>query len=305
MGSANSKQKRIAVMGRKGGTGKTTLARTIIEYFALVKGKTVLGVDCDNQCNLSRLFLPMELAGAVESGLRPPLHPDREEILKEDPEFEGRSSSADVFYRGRVYPYPAQHPEGVKNIDILPGQTDKLGEVEEQDKNEIVDKVENRLRELFTLPGVEERYEIVVFDTGPSGTPLARSVLHAATHFIVPVEPEPQGTGNLALLAGMYRKEYRRREKGDELINIGFQVNRYRSKENIHVGTLESLRRDPLIGPLLTPKPIPQRTAFIQRDSKDASPRSIFQLPKNNEARVIAEEFGEYVESKLYGSGTT
>src|ERR1700689_2684995 len=108
----------IAVTQRKGGSGKTTCARTICELAAIPEayGIPTLGIDFDSQCSLSKLYLRMETADTEDALTVPPLHPDFDPDT-DSAEWDGRSSSADLFWRdGGVVPYPVTRIEGVGKL---------------------------------------------------------------------------------------------------------------------------------------------------------------------------------------------
>src|ERR1700735_4660973 len=89
----------IAVAQRKGGSGKTTCARTICELASIpdAYGIPTLGIDFDSQCSLSKLYLRMEAADTEDGFTRPPLHPDFDPST-DGADWDGSSSSADPFF---------------------------------------------------------------------------------------------------------------------------------------------------------------------------------------------------------------
>src|ERR1700680_609959 len=92
----------------KGGVGKTRIAATFSEYTSKILNKKTLAIDFDPQCNLSQLYLNMEIDPASPEGYVPPLHPDFDP--SEDLGWNGKSSIADIFYdemqKQGIIPYP-------------------------------------------------------------------------------------------------------------------------------------------------------------------------------------------------------
>src|SRR5271170_6355501 len=91
----------IAVAQRKGGSGKTTCARTICELAAIPEayGIPTLGIDFDSQCSLSKLYLRMESADTEDGFTRPPLHPDFDPET-DSSDWDGRSSQSELSVSG-------------------------------------------------------------------------------------------------------------------------------------------------------------------------------------------------------------
>ena len=290
----------LTVANRKGGVGKTTMTRTLCEYYSIVHHKRVLAVDLDSQCSLSHLFVDMDMSQVGEQGVRPPVHPDYDADDPEQSDWTGRSSSADIFYGTPVFPYPVTYPTNAHTLQILPGNKELLTEVEEQDQPSLKAKVEGRLLEFLTLKEVGEAYDIAIVDTGPGASPLARSGLRACTHVLIPIEIEPQCIRGLYEMIAEIRHEDMRRTLETQVRIIGIQPNRYKIRRRMHKALLETVRRE--FKDRVSPVVLPDLAGISERDADMAIPRSLFALPPSHRARKIATEFCEFVHSKVYGA---
>jgi chromosome partitioning protein len=291
----------IAVAQDKGGVGKTTLTRTLGEYFSFVRGLKVLLIDFDAQCSLSKLCLPgMEVS--TNRGARPPVHPDYN--AAEDGEWSGRSSVYDLFVPGDtgVVPYPVQRPEGVEGLDIVPADGMRIPEIEEQNRTALKENVENRLREWVALPEVQEAYDVIIVDTAPSQHPLTRTALRGATHLLIPIQMEEQCIDGLHGMLTMWRTENTLRSPDDLLEIVAMQPNNVRGNYPAHQSLLNDLRRNESFKGFLSPVVIPSRHAYTERDMRGASPRSIFEVKPSVDARKVAMEFCEYIERRAFGT---
>ena len=140
----------ICVAQQKGGVGKTTVARLLCEHFARA-GRSTLGIDMDQQCNLSARFLSMEQHSELGDGFVPPVHPE----LASNPEAgDGRSSVADLFMGGEALPYATSIP----NLDILPGFSQKLSTIELVDKAHVKERIYDRMAEALDGNGEHLRH---------------------------------------------------------------------------------------------------------------------------------------------------
>ena len=295
---ASHQQRVLTITQRKGGAGKTMLARMLAEYEASVKKRRTLLVDLDNQCNISCQFLDMEGVNS-DTGFRPPVNPEYNPAT--DEEDLKRSSSANIFFTARFLPFGVPLP-GFETLDILPGHTQQLIEVERQEKTPREEPVRNQIRKVFADPTIQAAYDLIIFDTGPRGSLLDQAALRASTHILIPVEPEQNCMNGLPLLAGMMRDENRSRQRGSELKLVGLQINKY-SNTGEHQRHVDDLKRHPEFGSLICPTYLPRLTAFTERDRQSAKPRSIFGLSPNNSARIAAEDFVTYVDETMFGGG--
>lgn len=282
----------LVTVQNKGGVGKTTVCRLLSEYLTL-QGKRVLGIDLDSQCNFSRRFLTMDIDSTDPDGIMPPIHP---EFNDEDVDWDGRSSSADIYYSGEVLPYPTN----IQGMQILPGNGSQLRSVELVRSDEVKEKVHDRLNVFLSQKDVQALYDVVIVDTSPSKGPLTISAMRAATHIIIPTTMEPQTIEGLHGMLQLWRRETKKRKKGDELKIIGILTNMFRKGVALHEGLYQTLATDPGIVDLLLPIKLGQRIAFAEADHHMANPQSVFNLSEKDPARIEAEIICKFITEKLF-----
>lgn len=294
----------VAVVQNKGGVGKTTISRLLAEWFGR-RSIRALVVDLDPQCNLSQRFLKMDIDPSHPDGVAPPLHDD---FNPEDAEetWSGRSSSADIYYQGEVYPYPTPW----ETLEIIPGEGDKLRSIELVSADEVVDRVHDRLRHFLGLPEVQENYEVCIIDTSPSKGPLTISAVRAASGLVIPVKLEPQSIEGLYGMMQLWRREQRKRTEQDPLQILGILPNMFR-RVALHEGMLDTLLSDASVSPFMA-APLHERIAFAEADHwpedepprhPQARPKSVFDLSERDPARTEAETFCRSIQQKLLGEG--
>ncbi|BBO30121.1 hypothetical protein AltI4_45090 (plasmid) [Alteromonas sp. I4] len=185
---------------RKGGVGKTFLASTIA--YLLANGgpdgsgpkRRVLVLDYDAQQDSSKAFLKMD-AIPGDDEYAAPIHPDIEEI--DDPDWSGRNTSTDILFDSPVYEYPT----AFERIKILPseGNVDRvLALTPESDR--LVSTITAHMRDWFSIPELAEDYDIVIVDNPPSKSPVSAGLLGAATHVVIPTEPEYDSIDGVPML---------------------------------------------------------------------------------------------------------
>ncbi len=282
----------LAIVQNKGGVGKTTVSRILAEYFSR-QNKRVLALDLDSQCNFSRRFLEMDYDSAEVDGILAPLHPDYD---PEDDDWDGRSSTADIYYSGQVVPYPTL----LETLDIIPGEGQKLRDVELVNRGDVKDMVHDRLNQFLGQQEVHDEYDLVLIDTSPSKGPLTVSAMRAASHILIPTAMEPQSIEGLYGMLQLWRRENRKRSLDNALEIIGILPNAIRKGVALHEGLLQSLQQDESLNALLTPMVLHQRIAFAESDHPEAVPKSVFDLGQKDKARIEAEVLCEYIEKQLF-----
>lgn len=178
--------KSIAFFNNKGGVGKTTLTCNVASYFALERGARVLVVDCDPQCNSTRLILTPELCDdmywPVAGGDVPPTLSSVVSPLEEgDIAVDGgpdKIMGADTNRFG-VHVLPG-HPQ----MSII---EDLLGKWWSEAAAGDLGAIRRTNWVTLLLDSVGEDFDLVFFDLGPSLGSLNRSVLLALDYFVAPI----------------------------------------------------------------------------------------------------------------------
>lgn len=291
----------ICSANQKGGVGKTLVIGLLAEYFALVRFKKVLLIDLDMQCNSSDQWVGMELAPKVIGGQLPPRHPDY------NPEYDvnERSTIADIFYGKSVLPHSTWingQDEAKGLVDVLCGHPQLLEEVNiefDRASGQIDQRVHNRIREFIEDPAVQESYDIILLDTGPSRSPIFRAAIRAASHVVIPFRPEEKDIQGITAMLQVTRQEnYSRNNQQERLSLMGLLPNMVRHTKLHDTNLTDFLKNHQKI---TFPKDawLGHLTAFPERDTKDSRPKSIFELPDNATAKLQATHMAEFINHSL------
>ncbi|WP_027375591.1 ParA family protein [Chryseobacterium sp. UNC8MFCol] len=172
--------KSIVVFNNKGGVGKTSLLCNIAAYFKIKKGKKVLVIDADPQCNATTYMFPYSLIDDIYKAENTIF-----KIIK-------------PLQRGKGYlrsDLPILTSPNFK-IDVIPGDT-QLSLTEDFLSKDWLDGKSGDYRGLQTtllfkdlLEKLKDDYDYVFFDVGPSLGALNRSVLAASDFYIVPMSSD-------------------------------------------------------------------------------------------------------------------
>ena len=168
----------IAIFNNKGGVGKTTLLSNLAAFFKL-KGKRVLVVDADPQCNATTYLLDEELI---------------EKYYSEDTNT--TYNLIDPYEKGEyeVIPKPV-HSKGF-DVDLLLGDT-RVARIEDFLSKEWTESQNGTGRSIKTLcfiksylKEINDKYDYVFFDVGPSLGALNRIILLSVSCFIIPMSSD-------------------------------------------------------------------------------------------------------------------
>jgi chromosome partitioning protein len=162
----------IAVTNFKGGSGKTTTAAHLAQYFAL-RGYRVLAADLDPQASLSALF-----------GIQPEFDLEPNETLYGAIRYDEAQRPLKSIIKTTYF----------SGLDIVPGNLE-LQEFEHETPRALTSSSRSTDKLFFTrvasaLKSVEDDYDIVVLDCPPSLGYLTLSALCAATSVLVTIHPQ-------------------------------------------------------------------------------------------------------------------
>lgn len=294
----------VATMNQKGGVGKSTITGTQAEWFSIVRKKRVCLVDLDEQCNTTKQFIGVEyINDDTDAGFQIKKHPDFSPEIGANE----RSSIADIFYGEPVLPYQSwindkSHGGGI--VDVLCGHPIRIEEINNaflsKEDGKVNSNAKERLKEFFDMEEVHEAYDIFLLDTGPSKNVMFRSALHAASHVVVPFEPEDKAIQGISQMLNAIKRENFSRNRDSLLQLTGLLPNKVRNLK-LHKQYLDELTDK--YEEHLFPWPcwLGLLTDFPTRDRVGAKPRSIFQLPKKNPARAQATAMCLNLEKKIFG----
>jgi chromosome partitioning protein len=286
----------IVLANNKGGVGKTKTSDIISEYLSIVLKKRVLEIDLDAQANLSRRRIEMMVDPVFRQGFMPPIHPDYD---PDEPMWsnwpDGRSSIADIFYGQPILPYPT----AIENLDIAPAHAEKLLSAEAVRRNEVVEKVYDRLDQFLNLEDVRQSYDVVLIDTAPSKGPLTVSAIRAATHLIIPCVMEDKAIQGMYGMLQLWTQESLRRSADKPLNLVGVLPTLFRSV-NLHEDMLNSLKATESISQYILPVMFKQRTVYAELDVSGTLPNSIFNLNNSNPAKQEAMEVCQHIAQRIF-----
>lgn len=174
--------KSIAFFNNKGGVGKTTLACNLVSFMNMHKGKRVLLVDADPQCNATQAMLSDDACEAIymapNSNVKTlysylePLEMGESQINLSVEPVSGTTNR----FRTDLIP---GHP----NMSVVEDKlSDAWSDVRRRDPGGY--RVTNWCHQLVDSLG--DKYDFVVFDVGPSLGALNRSVILACDYIVTP-----------------------------------------------------------------------------------------------------------------------
>ena len=192
----------ICLFNHKGGVSKTTTAFNL-GWMIASKGKTVLLVDCDPQCNLTGMVLGYKGASELEKFYKTKKNQNIRDGLA--PAFESRPSP--------IEPVECVSVLHRKGLSLLPGH---IGLAEYEVTLGIAQELSGSLLTLKNLPGCIHYLlhetakhigaEYILVDMSPSLGPLNQNLLATSNFFIVPMNPDYFSVMSIDSLAAVLPK---------------------------------------------------------------------------------------------------
>jgi cellulose biosynthesis protein BcsQ len=176
--------KSVAVFNNKGGVGKTTLLCNLAAYLAHKSGTRILLVDCDPQCNSTQLVMGEDFASSFYWGQHEDPTTTIADLMR--PIQDGDSEVSNEFS-------PIEKRRNRFGCDLVAGHPsfsfleDKLSLAwSDVSAGEIGGYRKTNWARHFCSK-VSERYDLILFDVGPSLGAINRSVLLGCDYFITPM----------------------------------------------------------------------------------------------------------------------
>jgi len=224
----------IGLFNHKGGVSKTTTAFNL-GWMLADKGKRVLLVDCDPQCNLTGMVLGFKGGDEFEEiYARGGIRNIRDGLA---PAFESRPVPME--------PVECEEIPGQSNLFLLPGH---IGLAEYEVTLGIAQELSGSLVTLQNLPGAlhhlfditAKKYsvDIILVDMSPSLGPINQNLMMTSDYFIVPMAPDyfsVMATESLASTLPKWKAWSDSAEKQPALISASYP---YPSKSPKFIGTI-------------------------------------------------------------------
>ncbi|MCJ8313822.1 MAG: ParA family protein [Saccharospirillaceae bacterium] len=323
----------VLFINNKGGVGKTTITQLFAEYACVKKEQRVLIIGFDGQMNLEEAYI--DVVNDPDLGKIPPIHPEWDELTEEEKgDFNARSSITDWLLNKLVMPYPTAFVETEKKkglIDIIPcsdlGMELMLNRstgipLQKHIPESIrgldrlsTEQICSSLAAFCVLEEVNEDYDVIILDVGPTKGPLFTAALRAATHVITPFNPENKSLTSLTGMLSAFKKAQLERVdeelkahsiRKDPIHFVGCLANEYKANNNIHKENLIEARKT--LGNLVFPEglELKNQIAILSTTNPIDSRRykSYWMMPSSNTSVKASEPIFEYIYDKVMGEQT-
>ncbi|MCW2785663.1 MAG: hypothetical protein JWP74_2180 [Marmoricola sp.] len=176
--------KSIVFFNNKGGVGKTTLACNVASQFARERDLRVLLVDCDPQCNSTQLILDSDTWSSIYWDKEPSKQETVIDLVRPIELGDAEIASGIA---------PLKSSKNRFGVDLLPGHPrmsiieDLLSRAWGETLGGDIGGIRRTNWVSAVLDEYEDRYDLVIFDVGPSLGSLNRTILIGADYFVTPM----------------------------------------------------------------------------------------------------------------------
>lgn len=176
----------LAMFNNKGGVGKTTLTCNVASFLSKRMGQRVLVVDCDPQCNATQLIMGEAYATELyfADGREGDTVTTISDILQPIEDGDANISERIVPIRSSMNRF---------EIDLIPGHPslsiieDRLGAAWHDLQGGDLGGIRKTNWNTFLKHKIEDRYDYIIYDLGPSLGSINRSVLIGCDKFMTPM----------------------------------------------------------------------------------------------------------------------
>ena len=175
----------LAMFNNKGGVGKTTLTCNAGAYIAKKLEKRVLIVDCDPQCNATQLIMGEEFATNLY------FSDDEAQQTTTISSILQPIEDGDANISNNIIPIKSS--ENRFGVDLIPGHPsfsiieDRLGAAWHDLQGGDLGGIRKTNWNKFLRDLIKDRYDLVLYDLGPSLGSINRSVLIGCDNFMTPM----------------------------------------------------------------------------------------------------------------------
>lgn len=203
----------IAMFNNKGGVSKTTTCFNLAWMLA-ERGKKVIMVDADPQCNLTGMVLDLTQVDALDEFYEN--HPNQNLRDALDPAFQSRPRP--------LTPVECIEVSGREGLFLIPGH---VGLAEDEVSLGVAQQLSESIQALKNLPGsfshllgiTAEKYDAdyVILDLSPGLGPINQNLVSTSDYFIVPASPDVFSVMAMDSLSRVLPKWMRWAERAAEL----------------------------------------------------------------------------------------
>lgn len=175
----------VSMFNNKGGVGKTTLTCNIASYFAREMNLRVLVVDCDPQCNATQLIMGEEFATDFY------WNNNGKDAVTTIRDVLAPIGDGDSHISQSVQPILSS--KNRFGVDVLPGHPsfsiieDRLGAAWHELLGGDIGGIRKTNWNTALVKALQDRYDVVFFDLGPSLGSINRCVLIGCDYFLTPM----------------------------------------------------------------------------------------------------------------------
>lgn len=174
--------KSVAFFNNKGGVGKTTLACNVVSFLNIEKRKRVLLIDADPQCNATQAILEDDTCEDIyltQKSKQKTLYTCLSPLEQGEPSIDLSISP----FLGSNNRFSSDLIPGHPRMSIIEDRlSDAWSDLQARDIRGY--RITNWCAQL--LGALQDRYDLIVFDVGPSLGALNRSVILACDYIITP-----------------------------------------------------------------------------------------------------------------------